>query len=118
MLLLKSLAIWFLFAVLAIINGPAAHVIGTITFITIQFIVVYFFIKKIALTESRKLLFTGLFWLTLTICFEFIFGHYVMGHSWEKLLADYNIFEGRLWCLVLLNTLFSPLICGKILSRH
>ena len=51
---------------------------------------------------------------TATIMFEFLFGHYVMGHSWDSLWADYHIFQGRLWPLVLMVTLFGPLVARKI----
>ena len=46
---------------------------------------------------------------TLTVSFEFGFGRLVMKHSWERLLHDYNILEGRVWILVLLWTLLAPL---------
>jgi hypothetical protein len=130
MLLLKALGIWFLLAALAIANGTirtflilpalgeqAAHVAGTIIFLLLQFIVIYFFIRKISITNTKKLISIGMFWLFLTIAFEFIFGHYVMNHSWEKLFADYNILKGRLWSFVLLNNLIAPLICSKYLLR-
>ena len=50
----------------------------------------------------------------LTIAFECLFGHYVMGLSWQSIWADYNVFQGRLWPLVLIVTLFGPLLAGKI----
>ena len=56
----------------------------------------------------------GLFWTILTMAFEFLFGHYVMGHSWDALWADYNVLQGRLWPLVLIVTLFGPLLAQKI----
>ena len=49
-----------------------------------------------------------------TIAFEFLFGHYAMGHSWDFLWADYNVFQGRLWPLVLMVTLFGPLLAQKL----
>lgn len=126
MLLLKALGIWFLLAALAIFNGairtlfilPAfgeqtAHVIGTLIFLLFQFIVIYFFIRKASITETSELIKIGVFWVIISIIFEFIFGHFVMGHSWEKLFADYNILKARLWSLVLLNNLAAPLITGK-----
>ena len=131
MVLIKALGIWFLLAVLAIINGTirtflilpalgeqAAHVAGTIIFLLLQFIVIYFFIKKSSITGTKELISIGLFWLLLTIAFEFIFGHYVMNTPWEKLFADYNFLKGRLWILVLLNNLIAPLICSKYLLRE
>jgi len=39
-------------------------------------------------------------WLVLTLAFEFLFGHYVGGHSWRSLLDDYDLLSGRLWVLV------------------
>jgi len=52
----------------------------------------------------------GACWTAMTIAFEFGFGHYIMGNSWGKLLADYNFFAGRLWVLVLLAVLAGPSI--------
>ena len=130
MLLFKALGVWILLATLAIINGTirtflilpalgeqAAHVTGTVIYLLLQFAVIYFFIKKNSIIGMKELISIGLFWLFLTIAFEFIFGHYVMNHPWEKLFADYNILKGRLWILVLLNNLIAPLICGKYLMR-
>lgn len=56
----------------------------------------------------------GVIWLFSTIAFEFIAEHYVFGNSWEKLLADYNLFEGRIWSLVLLTILLAPYIANKL----
>ena len=65
--------------------------------------------------ESRiQALSIGCIWLTLTVGFEFIFGHYIAGHSWSKLLADYNIFAGRLWSLVLIWVAVAPLLFYRL----
>ncbi len=76
----------------------------------------YFWIlnKRWTITSTRQSFQTGVSWLILTILFEFVFGHYVVGHSWEHLLADYNILAGRLWSLVLLWTIVGPYIIYKI----
>jgi hypothetical protein len=50
----------------------------------------------------------GLIWLGLTLAFEFLFGHYVMGNTWGRLLHDYDIFAGRLWLLVILWITLAP----------
>jgi hypothetical protein len=60
--------------------------------------------------ESRlQALTIGLIWLALTITFEFLFGHYVAGHSWIKLLEDYNVLAGRLWVIVLIWVTLAPI---------
>jgi len=55
-------------------------------------------------------------WLTFTIVFEFVFGHFVVGHAWQRLLADYDVTEGRLWSLVLVATFLGPLIAGRFVG--
>lgn len=129
MLYIKSLGIWFLLTVSAIIvatfrvgvllppfGEQTAHQLGTILFLIIQFVIIYFFIKKMKIKETKTLLGIGIFWVVITIIFEFVFGHYVMGHSWQKLFADYNLLNGRLWVLVLLNNIAAPLISGKVIK--
>ena len=61
--------------------------------------------------ETAEEAFTiGLIWLVLTVGFEFLFGHYVAGHSWGKLFQDYNILAGRVWILVLLWITIAPYV--------
>jgi hypothetical protein len=59
----------------------------------------------------------GLIWLGMTVIFEFVFGHYVIGHPWRKLFHDYNLLEGRVWVLVLIWTTIAPLLFYKIRSK-
>ena len=128
MLLLESFIIWILFVFLAVLNGTfrqkfispklgeyPGHVISTIILILLVFAVTFFFVRHLQTSLTRDLLTIGIFWVVLTVLFEFVFGHYAMGNPWSQLFADYNIFRGRLWCLVLLNNLIAPFICGKFL---
>jgi hypothetical protein len=126
---LNSLIPWFAMVVLAILNGiirqsflllyttePVAHIISTFMFLIVQSLVIYLYVRIKHIKEMSALIKIGVFWVVLTILFEFVFGHYVMNHPWEKLLADYNIFAGRLWLLVLLNNIIAPLISGKLIK--
>jgi hypothetical protein len=70
--------------------------------------------KRWPITSEKQALTIGTIWLILTILFEFVFGHYVMGHTWSHLLHDYNIFAGRLWSLVLLWNFIGPYIIFQI----
>jgi hypothetical protein len=56
----------------------------------------------------------GLLWLLLMICFEIGFGRFVMGYSWERIGADYDLLEGGLLPLGLVVMFLSPLIAAKI----
>ena len=52
----------------------------------------------------------GVVWALLTLAFEFLGGHYVFGKPWQELLADYNVRAGRIWVMVLIVTLMTPII--------
>jgi hypothetical protein len=69
------------------------------------------------ITDAKRLLIIGSFWFFLTIAFEFIFGYYVVGNNWDKLLMDYNVLKGRLWILVLINNITAPLISRKLIRN-
>lgn len=130
--ILLPLGIWFIMAIIAIINAairelsygpklgePAGHAISSIIFICILFFITYLFLAKTKVVYSAiDLIWVGVFWLLLTLMFEFLFGHYVMGNPWEVLLAYYNIFKGRLWSLVLVSELTAPSVVGLILRSR
>ena len=127
--LVVTIGTWFLFMILAIINAGVrngvykpvvgdltAHQISTIIFMILIVVVTYVILRysHLQLSDSEAL-FMGCIWFISTILFEFIAGHYVFGNSWEKLLADYNILEGRIWSLVLVTTFFAPYVTNKII---
>jgi hypothetical protein len=131
MFLLQLVGMWFLFLATAILNGLlrenflanhlselSAHQLSTLLFSAAIFLITAIFIKRIGLTNNKQLLAVGLFWAGLTVAFEFLFFHYVGGKSWDVLLADYNLFEGRLFFLVLVTTLLSPLITSKLFLKQ
>ena len=124
-----TIGAWFLFMILAIINAGIrngvykpiigdlrAHQLSTIIFIAMIIIVTYLILRfsNLKLTDKESFI-IGTVWLLLTICFEFLAGHYAFGNSWEKLLADYNILEGRIWSLVLVTTFLAPYLTNKLL---
>ena len=53
------------------------------------------------LRDTREAVEVGAGWLALTVAFEFGFGRLVAKQSWEELLSDYDVAEGRTWPLVL-----------------
>jgi hypothetical protein len=59
----------------------------------------------------------GVLWVCLTVAFEFVAGHYLFGNPWDRLLADYRFWHGRLWTLVVLATLVGPALMGWRLNR-
>lgn len=66
--------------------------------------------------SSSQAFVIGGMWLIMTIVFEFIFGHFLMGHPWSKLFHDYNIVKGRVWLLVLVWTAVAPYVFYRVRS--
>ena len=120
-MLLRYAAFWLVLAVLAIFNGImregtygpyvpelAAHQISTLTAITLTGVAVWLFHRWQPTQSAREAWLIGAMWFVMTIAFEFGFGHFVAGHSWERLLADYNLLAGRVWPLFLAWVLLMP----------
>jgi len=128
---LYAFGVWVIFGILAIINGVIrnkfyapkigeypGHVISTIIGICFVVVGTYLFLGFVKIDYSEiALLLIGGFWVILTVLFEFVFGHHVVGHPWGKLLADYNILKGRLWSLFLLTELISPILIGLLFKK-
>ncbi len=53
-------------------------------------------------------------WAGLTLAFEILFGRFVVGASWERLLSDYNVLEGGLMPLGMIFLALSPWVAGKV----
>jgi len=129
-MLLKYFFLWFPMVILAIINGSirqgfyvtfldelSAHQLSVVSGILFFAIYVWIISGKWKMTSYKQAITIGLMWLLMTIIFEFIFGHYVMGHAWEKLFHDYNFLEGRLWVIVLIWVTLSPIIFYMVRSK-
>jgi len=127
-LYLYALAVWLALVVVAVLNGvlrnytyvhlvgeQAAHIISSLILIGVLFLITYVFLRLVRRDyDLVDLIVVGAIWLGLTVAFEFLFGRYVAGHSWERLLAEYNILKGRVWVLVLLAVFLAPLIMGRL----
>ncbi len=113
--------LWIPLVFVAILNGTLrekgfaklmaelpAHQLSTLTGILLVGLYVWIVMKYWPIASAGSALLIGGIWFVMTVLFEFGFGHFVMGHPWERLLRDYNIFAGRLWVLFLLWTTFSP----------
>lgn len=78
-----------------------AHQLSTI-FAAIFFAVAVAFLSHVAVPSSpSEAIKIGAIWLFFTLCFEFLFGRFVAGHSWSRLFQDYDLFSGRVWLILL-----------------
>ncbi|WP_250432483.1 hypothetical protein [Hanstruepera flava] len=123
----KYVLAWFPMVIVAIANGLfrekiltnyfkelQAHQVSTLSFILLMGVYVWGLFKLLQPISLTQTIYIGVLWLILTIVFEFLFGHFVAGHSWDRLLQDYNIFKGRLWLLALIWVTICPYIIYKI----
>lgn len=115
------LTFWLVLMILGVANGIVreltygrrlselrAHQLSTLTGVLVMTLAVWLLSLFIRPSSMEMALLIGLIWLALTVAFEFGFGHWVARHTWEELLADYNMLRGRLWPLFLLWMLLLP----------
>ena len=55
----------------------------------------------------------ALLWLLLSVAAEFSFSHFAGGAFRRNPLADYHLFGGRLWLVVLAAMYFAPILLGR-----
>ena len=123
----KYLVSWIPGIPIAIVNGLVrtslymqfltelhAHQLSAVSFIVLFGIYVWFVLKWLKLSSAQEAFQLGLTWLVLTVGFEFLFGHFVMGHPWASLFHDYNLLAGRVWVLVLIWIAAAPSVFYRI----
>ncbi len=123
---IRLLIAWFVMLLVSILNGTLrdftygkhlpellAHQLSTASSIVLLGGVIFLYARRWAFTSARQAWQTGLFWMSLTVAFEFLFFHYVGGHSWQVLLANYDMSEGRLWPLILLWVAIAPYLAFR-----
>ena len=125
--LLKALVLWLGILVLAMLNGvlrekaliPAmetfAGLIASGIFLSACIVLVaYLAAPWYGPLGSPQVWLIGLFWLVLTLFFEFGFGRFVQHKDWAQLLQAYTFKGGNLWPVVLAVTLLSPWLAARL----
>ena len=122
--------LWIPLVVVAILNGILresvfakwmaelpAHQLSTLTGCVAVGIYVWLVMKRWPIDSSGQALLIGGIWLFMTVAFEFTFGRFVIGHSWERLFQDYNLLAGRLWLLFLIWVALVPWVIFQLRTR-
>ena len=125
--LLKALVLWLGILVLAILNGALREkalipALGTFGGLIASGIVLSACIVLVAFLAapwygplgSAQVWLIGLFWLVLTLLFEFGFGRLVQHKDWAQLLHAYTFEGGNLWSVVLAVTLIAPWLGARL----
>lgn len=123
----RALAIWLLLIAVEILYGIARGIflvphlgdfrsrqIGVGTGSLIILAVALAFVRWIGTSRPSHLLGIGLLWAMLTLAFEILFGRFVVGAPWKRLLSDYNVVEGGLMPFGIAVPVLSPLIARKV----
>ncbi len=123
----KILAVWLLCMVGAILNGTLrefvlnpwvgaawGHVLSTILLLFLILAITWATIPWMAPANPKHSWTIGITWLLLTLAFEFGFGRFVAHKSWQVLLADYHLLEGRIWVIVPIITALAPVWMARL----
>ena len=87
-----------------------AHQVSTLTGATLFGIYIWCMSRLWPLESGSQALGVGMMWLAMTMAFEFLFGLYGSRRTWRALLADYNVFAGRVWSLLLIWVAVAPYV--------
>lgn len=127
---MRALGVWVLLVPVAVINGgirqelisprtgdTAGRAISTVMLCAAILVLSWLTIGWMRPATARDAWRIGALWVTLTLAFEFLVGHYVFGTPWLQLLADYNVLRGRIWVLVLITTAIAPWLAAQSCGR-
>ncbi|KAA3653259.1 MAG: hypothetical protein DWQ11_08965 [Proteobacteria bacterium] len=117
--------------VIAIINGSAreawlvaplgeaaAHQVSTLSAIVLFGGYIGWVMPRLRPASLRQAAGIGGLWLVMTLAFEFLFGHFVAGHTWAALLANYDLSAGRLWPLIPLWVALAPPLVHRLRAPY
>jgi hypothetical protein len=116
----KAFLAWLFIAFAETINGTirelfitpligqrSAHQVGFLIAIVVILFIAWLTAPWIKVETFKTQLAVGLLWLILMLIFEFGVG-YLLGFSWQYLLADYNLAKGGLMSFGLVIMLLAP----------
>ncbi|GFK94969.1 hypothetical protein NNJEOMEG_02817 [Fundidesulfovibrio magnetotacticus] len=125
-LYLQAFGLWLSFLACAVACGAAreflltprlgdtlARAVCTVFLCLIFLWAARWFVRRGNVRDTASLLGVGLFWCLATLAFEFGFG-LARGLPLSALLADYDLFRGRLWPLVPITLLSGPYLSRKL----
>ena len=122
-MIIRAILVWVGLLVVAILNGgfresvltprlgrSVAHGVSTVMLSLFIVALGWMTTPWVGPKSLQDAWMIGSAWVALTLAFEFLGGHFIFGRPWETLLADYNLFAGRIWVMVLVVTLMTPVI--------
>lgn len=127
----RVLLVWLLLAVLMSANGifresvlvpqagrAAADILSAVLGLGIILSVTGIFFRGLAGESTGRLARIGAVLVAATVVFELVIGRLVDGRSWSELAANYAIWRGRLWPILLVTLGLTPFIWGRWLASR
>ena len=128
--LFKLLVAWLVILAMAVANGALREIVlipvlGKTTGLVLSGALLSLLVALVSFAYVRlshgitilQGLLVGVFWLCLTLVFEFSFGRYVQHKPWSELLDAYTFKDGNIWPFVLLVTLLAPSVAVLLQAR-
>lgn len=122
-MLARAVLVWVALLMLAMANGAVreafitprvgttvGHAVSTILLSLAILFVGWVSVSWIGPRSVQESWTIGITWAGLTVAFEFLGGHFIFGRPWALLLADYNVLAGRIWVMVLIVSLVTPVV--------
>ena len=122
-MILRLVLIWFGLLVLAVLNGgfreallvprfgrAVAQALSTVMLSLLIAVLGWLALPWIGPRTLQDAWTVGVLWVVLTLAFEFLAGHFLFGKPWPELFADYDVFAGRIWVIVPIVTLMTPIV--------
>ena len=96
-----------------IVNDGVADVLSAMLASVISLAATRYLLRPLAGKSVPELVRASATLVLLTIVFELGFGHYVDHKSWSELLDNYELWNGRLWPVVLAVLAGMPFVWGR-----
>jgi len=91
-----------------------AHQLSTLIGSVVIGAFIWVVIQRWPPSSSREAIAIGLVWVSLTVAFEFFMGLVLLQRPLAQVLADYNVFAGRVWVLFLLWLTVAPWLFFRV----
>ncbi len=126
----KAMLIWLVILGMAFLNGglrelvlvpwlgmPHALILSGFILSACILAIAVAAVPKLGAITRTEALGIGVFWLLLTLLFEFGFGRLVQHKPWRELLGAYTFAGGNVWPIVLLIVVLAPVIAMRWHSK-
>lgn len=125
----RAILIWLLIMVAESLQGAARRLllspamqqallqISVIVGVGVIFAITWCFMPWMRIRSARRALAIGALWALLTLTFEFGVG-VIMGATWNRILADYDLPHGGLMPLGLLAMALTPWAVWRLQARR